>query len=196
MQALITMLILPLILLSFLGDIISGIWLAILGEWEVIGYGIVLLVFSPFVLSFVMMPAIMLYNLSFPLLEKRKTLRALPFVLLGQLYIYGLITGWCLFVLYFFLSKASLYTFWPLLIWSYGVALGPWEYMAWKEQQSNTGDASAMTTFFAQVSYLVIAILVAIGVSSLVNLAIVFGFIMLVGMVIQTTSAFWSFRGQ
>ena len=196
MQALIAMLILPLTLLSLLGDIISGIWLAILGEWGVIGYGIAVLVFSPFVLSFVMMPAIMLYNLSFPLLEKGKTLLALPFVLLGQLYIYGLITGWCLFVLYFFLSKANSYTFWPLLIWSYGVALGPWEYMAWKERQNNTGDASAMTTFFAQVSYVIIAILAAIGVSSLVDLAIVFGLIMLVGMVIQTISGFWSFRKQ
>ena len=48
-----------------------------------------------------------------------------------------------------------------MLIWSYGVALGPWQWMAQKDAQGGGGEASMATTFFAQVGY-VIMILLAI----------------------------------
>jgi len=111
---------------------------------------------------------------------------AFPFLLLSQLYTFAVITAWCMFVFYFFMSRTGQDTFWPLLIWSYGVALGPWMYMAQKERQGGTGDASGMTTLFAQIAYIVMALVVIFGSATLIDLAMIFGAIMLVGMVVQT----------
>jgi uncharacterized membrane protein len=59
-------------------------------------------------------------------------------------------------------------------------------YMAQKEQQGGAGDASAITTLFAQVAYIVMALLVIFGMPTVVELAMVSGAIMLVGILIQT----------
>lgn len=189
MQALVVVLMVPLMLLNFFGGIGSGIWLAILGEWWAIGYGLLGL-FSHFLLSIVMAPGLFFAVPAAGLVEKGKRFLALPFILLSQLYTYAVITAWCMFVFYIFMSRANQETFWPLLIWSYGVALGPWMYMAQKEQQSGTGDFSAMTTFFAQVAYIVVALVVILGSGSLIDLAVIFGGVMLVGMLIQSGIAF------
>lgn len=194
MQALIALLVVPLMLLNFLGGTASGIWLAVLGEWWAIAYGIAAL-FSHFLLAFVMMPALIFIGPASFLHAKGRMFLAFPFVLLSQVYTYGVITAWCLFVFYFFISRASHDAFWPLLIWSYGVALGPWMYMTQKEQQGGSGDASLMTTFFAQVAYVVIALVVIFGEASLEELAVVFGGVMLVGMLVQTSIAFALLRG-
>jgi|HigsolmetaAR201D_1030396.scaffolds.fasta_scaffold10813_3 hypothetical protein len=186
MQALVMVLMVPLMLLNFFGGIGSGIWLAILGEWWAIGYGIAGFLLSHFLLAIILMPGILLVGPAALLMEKGKTFLAFPFLLLSQLYTFAVITAWCMFVFYFFMSRAGQDTFWPLLIWSYGVALGPWMYMAQKEQQGGTGDASAMTTFFAQVAYIVVALVVIFGSATLIGLAMIFGGIMLVGMLIQT----------
>ena len=53
----------PLMIVNMLGGIVSGIWLAVLGEWGAIGYGIAALVVSGLVLSIVLMPALLLLNL-------------------------------------------------------------------------------------------------------------------------------------
>lgn len=186
MEKLVMLLMVPLMLLNFFGGIGSGIWLAILGEWWAIGYGVVGLLLSHYLLAIIIMPGLLLAGPAVVLIEKGKTFLAFPFLLLSQLYTYAVISAWCMFVFYFFMRQAGQDTFWPLLIWSYGVALGPWMYMARKEQQVGTGDASAMTTFFAQVAYIVVALVVVLGSAALIDLAIIFGAIMLVAMLIQT----------
>jgi hypothetical protein len=45
--------------LNFFGGIVSGIWLAVLGQWWAIGYGIAGLFFSSTLLGFAMMPGLL-----------------------------------------------------------------------------------------------------------------------------------------
>ncbi len=195
LQALVALLMVPLMVLNFFGGIGSGIWLAILGEWWAIGYGFVGL-FSHFLLGIILMPGLALGVPAALLLEKGMTILAFPFVFLSQVYTYAIITGWCILVFYIFMSRADHDTFWPLLIWSYGVALGPWMYMAQKEMQGGTGDAAAMTTFFAQIAYITMALVGIFTRASIVDLVMVFGGIMLLGMLIQTAFGFALMREQ
>ena len=195
MEKLVMLLMVPLMLLNFFGGISSGIWLAILGEWWAIGYGVAGLL-SPFLLAIIMMPGLLLAEPAVVLIDKGKTFLAFSFLLLSQLYTYAVINAWCMFVFYFFMHQAGQDTFWPLLIWSYGVALAPWMYMTQKEQQGGTGDASAMTTFFAQVAYIVVVLVVVFGSATLIDLAIIFGAIMLVPMLIQTGIALAVLRNE
>ena len=185
MMAIFVVLILPLSLLNLSGGIGSGIWLAILGEYWAIGYGLVGL-FSHFLLATVIIPGLVLAGPAAVLVGKGKTFLAFPLLLLSQLYTYAVITVWCMFVFYMFTSQVNEVTYWPLLIWSYSVALGPWNYLAHKETQGGRGDGLTITTFFAQVAYLVVALVVIFSSVTLMGLAVIFGVIMLAGMLIQT----------
>ncbi len=194
MQALVTLLTVPLMLLNLFGGIGSGIWLAILGEWWAIGYGIAALFVSHFFLGIILMPGLLVGAPAAVLLEKGKTFLAFPFVSLSLIYTYAIIIVWCMFVFYFFISKAGYDAFFPLLIWSYGVALGPWMYMARADLQTDPDAASIMTTFFAQVAYIIIALVAIFSGTTFVELGMIFGSIMLVAMLIQTGIAFASLR--
>ena len=55
-----TVLAVPLGLINMLGGIVSGIWLAILGEWGIIGYGIAALFVSGIGLGLAMVPGLLL----------------------------------------------------------------------------------------------------------------------------------------
>jgi hypothetical protein len=91
--------------------------------------------------------------------------------------------------MFLFLSNAREQAFWPLLIWSYGVALGPWMYLAHWDQGSEAGDYSAWTTLFAEVSYVVTGLVVAVHGLTLRGVVMTFGSVMLVGMLLQV--AWW-----
>jgi hypothetical protein len=184
----------PLMLLNFFGGIGSGIWLGILGEWWAIGYGLAAFLGAHFALSLVLMPGLLFSAPAMALLSKGKVFLAVPFILLGQFYTYAVICIWCMGVLIFFVSKATNISFWPLLIWSYGVALGPWMYLAQKDAQAGTGEGSGMTTFFAQIAYIVVALAAAFSGMSVGSLVLVFTGIMLVGLVLQTGFALLMMR--
>jgi len=50
---------LPIMILNMVGGIIGGIWLAILGEWGLIGIGILLMFTSHWILAILMMPSLL-----------------------------------------------------------------------------------------------------------------------------------------
>ena len=180
----------PLMVLNAFGAVVSGLWLALLGVWWQIGYGVAAL-FLTFLLGIIMMPGLIFALPAAHLFEKGRTFLAFPFVLLSELYTYGVITAWCILVFYIFMSRANRETFWPLLIWSYGVALGPWAYMAEQEEQGGL-EAATMTTFFAEIAYVIMAVVLIFGDVTLVELGIVFVSVMIVGMLIQMRIAFAS----
>ncbi len=55
-----TLVFLPIVCLNLLGGIVSGVWLAFLGEWWALGYGLTLLVVSTMGVSFALLPSILL----------------------------------------------------------------------------------------------------------------------------------------
>lgn len=70
--------------------------------------------------------------------------------------------GWGVAVLWVFASRATTDSVFPILIWSYGVATGPWSFLASKDQQAGGNEYSVMALFFLQVGYVIAAVLVVV----------------------------------
>ena len=77
----------------------------------------------------------------------------------------------------------------PKLIWSYGVATGPWAYMASKEQVG-AGLSSTLSTLLAEVAYVVIVILIIFFSVTFIQALMIFAGFMLVSLVTQMTLAY------
>jgi len=160
----------PIMFLNFGGGIVGGIWLAFLGQWKLIGLGILLVFVSHWILSILMMPGIPIAAIAAHLLEKKN-----PFGYfvgyLSQLYTNVLVVGTCVLAFFicsnFYRGPVS-FGYIPYLLWSWGMALGPWQFFASKEPEN---EFSAITLFNASVFYLLF--LASIFVSPLLALAII-----------------------
>ena len=127
--------ILPLMILNFGGGIVGGIWLAFKSEWKLIGIGIFLLFNSHWILSILMMLCLPISAISIKLYEKKNPLGHF-FGFLSQFYTNLLIIVTCAFA---FFVCSSFYKgvmgigYVPYLLWSWGMALGPWQFFASKK---------------------------------------------------------------
>jgi hypothetical protein len=160
----------PIMILNFGGGIVGGIWLAFLGAWKLIIIGIVLVFVSHWLLALLMMPSLLISGVALKFGEKNKFVLYL-FGLLSQLYTNILIVATCVFA---FLLCSSFYkgtvgvSYIPYLLWSWGMALGPWQFFASKEPENAF---SAMTLFCASIFYLLF--LISIFISPILSLIIV-----------------------
>ena len=180
-----SLLIVPIMLLNMFGGIVSGVWLLILGKWWALGYGAGLLLASTFGLSLALLPSVLLMTPAVYLASKGYTWIAFPFALLGTLWTYTVMMVWCVWVLNLYMQYADTGSFYPLLVWSYGTATGPWTYMASKED--NPG--STIAAVAAQVGYIVMMIMVSFYPVTLLDVAIAFGAVMLGALVLQSALA-------
>lgn len=145
----------PLMLLNSGAGIVGGIWLAILGEWRLLGIGVVLLFTFHFFLSILMIPGTAIGGIAIVFHKKKNPLRHL-FGYLSGLYVNILIASTCIFAFclcsrYYMASGAKdLTRYIPYLLWSWGMALGPWQYFASKENN----EMSAITVFAASILYM------------------------------------------
>ena len=142
-------------LLNVLGPIVAGIWLAVLGEWRAIGYGILGLFVSHFALAFAMAPSLLFALPAVRLAERGRWFWMYLFGTLGSTYMIAAIAAWSALVLWFFTKSAEPGRLVPLLIWSYGAATGPLAWMASKEQTPT----SYVYTFHAQIGYVTMVLL-------------------------------------
>jgi len=169
----------PIMLLNFGGGIIAGIWLAFLGEWQLIGIGVLLLFTSHWYLSLLMLPSMGIAGIGMYLFE-RKNPFANVFLFLTQLYTNALIVGTCVFA--FFICSSFYHGdiglgYIPYLLWSWGMALGPWQFFASKEPDN---EFSAITLFSASIFYFLF--LTSIFISPFFGLIIIvlFGVVQLI----------------
>jgi len=184
-----TTLTVPIMILNLLGGIISGIWLAILGEWGEIIRGILFMVVAGFAISIALMPSLLFAGPAAIAIEKGKKLLGMFLGSLSVLYTIALMTIWCIWIMWLFVSSANESSLIPLLIWSYGVALAPWMWLAQKDQQGGGNEFSLFSIFFAQISYIIGMILFFFG-ATLGTIAVIFGAIMLIGATLQVIIAF------
>ena len=171
----------PLMLLNTLGAIVSGIWLAILGEWSFIGLGILALIISVFPLSLALAPGIIIALPGVALFDKGRNLIGSLFVILSGLYSYSVITAWCILTIYFFTNQMTDPSI-PKLLWAYGVATGPLGYMAQKEDDPNR---SGIAVFSAQIAFVITMIAILFVGLSLNEIILLFGTTMLVLSLLQ-----------
>jgi len=180
-----------------LGGIVAGIWLAILGEWSMIGWGFGFMFFSVWGLSLAMMPGFIFALPVAYLYERGHKVLASPFILLGILYNVAVITIWCGWTLAFFAQRADDSSLIPALLWSYGAATGPLSYMTQQEGQGG-GDntAAAVTTYFAQLGFVVMVLTALFAGVTIYEAMIVFACVMGVGTIFQFILALQQDREQ
>ncbi|MDZ7841650.1 MAG: hypothetical protein U5R46_12680 [Gammaproteobacteria bacterium] len=175
----------PLAILNLLGGLVSGIWLAVLGDWGSIGYGLLAMFISIFVLSVALVLSILLTGPGAYFANKGMMFPFYVFAFLGHLYTAAIITIWCGGVLYFFSDRATTESFIPVLIWSYGVALGPWQWMTQKEIEGGRGEKEMVTTFFAQIGYVVMVLMALFWSVTIVDVLTAFIIVMLVDIIFE-----------
>ena len=140
---------------------------------------------SHFALAFALMPQIALGLPAIYLLRSESPVLVYFFGLLATLYLVALITIRCGGVLLFFMFRSTTGTLIPVLIWSYGVALGPWEYMASKEVQGGGGEAAAAITFFAQIGYVLMIVMVLLLEVRVIDVLSAFVSVMFLSLIFQ-----------
>jgi len=151
--------------LSIFAGAISIFWLAILGDWGPIVYGVALLIAGArFLLMLLDLPAVGLGLICTVLIRSRFKIGAIPFLFLGRLYTAVLMAAWCTIIYLYFMDNTSDRTAVPSLIWSFVVATGPWAHMAlWQERHGDPPAASGVMEVMAlQAAYLVL-MMITIG---------------------------------
>lgn len=174
----------PLAILNIFGGIVSGIWLAILGEWSLIGFGVLAFFVSGMLVGLAMTPGLIFAMPAAAMLEKGNKIGGFIFGFLGTLYTVGVLTAWCVLVLVYCIKQANAESIIPVLIWSYGIATGPIIWLAQKDLQ--TGSIYAMiTTFFIEIAYVLTILGILLIGMSLIDVLFLFGIVMGVGLITQ-----------
>ena len=133
----------------------------------------------------ILLPSLVFVIPAAPLIERGKIIMASPFILMTMTYTVGVMSVWCAAVFYYFIHDVSSETAVPTLIWSYGVAVGPWTFLGQKDLQSDPNSKVMISVFFAQVGYVVTGSIFLFGGSTIDELAIIFFGIMMVTILIQ-----------
>ncbi len=145
---------------NMFGGIVAGIWLIVQGDWWALGYGLLFLFVSVWLVSLLLIPFFLLALPSMKLIEKGQLFLGRVLFALGSLYMQAIMFLWCLFVTGFFLKHPRNASLFPILLWAYGLATGPWTYLASKDQEGGGGNEFSMISIlFLQAGYLAGAIL-------------------------------------
>jgi len=172
-----------------LGGIVSGIWLAILGQWGVIGVGLLVAFAGAFALSLLLMPGLIFAAPAAMLVEHGKRIPAYLIGSLSVIYTLLVMTAWCLAILFYFGHRIGDHTALPFLIWAYGAATGPIAYLASKERDN---EYSVLTAFASQIAFVVVLLAILLFGVSNASVVIVFCSIMGIALAFQLILSFAS----
>lgn len=161
-SAFLSIIMMPLIILNIFSGIVGGIWLAIIGQWKLIGAGLLLSVAMPFFYSIVNLPGIGLGVLAVSAGKKGSKVGFSILAFLASIYNYALLSVWSASVLLFIIQRMESGSFIPYLLWAYSTVMAPLGYMASKEPPDSTG--TSMGLFFAEICFIVLAILWIISI--------------------------------
>jgi hypothetical protein len=173
----------PLMILNIFGGIASGIWLAILGEWGGIGAGLLASIGGAFFCSLLLIPGMIVTFPAIFLMDKGGIFKVLGFLfgMVGLIWTYVVMSGWGIFSFNYFVNRSDASSYIPYLIWAYGVAIGPWAYMASKEANG----FSAVSVFFLQIASITTMSILAFSSMGGATIVLTFLGIMAVGYVLN-----------
>jgi hypothetical protein len=174
----------PLGLLNMLIGMVAGVWLAVLGRWDLIGYGIVAIIIAGLIAAALARRPGLLLDVPAARRTRGRALLIGFMSFLGSLYRVAVITAWCLAVLYFFAWRAGGNSLVPALVWSYAIAAGPIVWMDQNEIQGGGGRNAAVATLFAQVAYVLVLLAILVYEVALEQGAMLFAAIMGIGLVV------------
>ena len=148
LTGIISVLSIPVMLLNFGGGIVGGIWLMVIGNWSLFGLGILSMFVSSFCLGFALMPGLLFAAPAAMAFQRHRYFIGSVCALLGNLYTFAVMIVWCVGCFYVvFRSYYQGGSIWPYLLWAYGMATGPWAYMAAREGRDSIG--SSLSAFGA-----------------------------------------------
>lgn len=177
----------PFMVLTFLGSVFSGIWLGILGLWQPILYGALLLVASVHALGLAFAPAALFARPASRAIDQGDKRGMCLYGALGSLYSAIVITVWCLGLVYFFWQLNDESATIPTLIWAYGIATAPLAYIANKEVKGGGGIGAVISTFYAQLAFVVTILAFVFLEVSFVSVIVVFACIMAFSTAVQVS---------
>lgn len=179
-------LLVPILLLDFLGGIIGFIWLATMGEWGIIIGGIIYMVIGAFVVSLLLIPSLILIAPITYFAKKENVVGIAFFGLLSVSYVAVIIYFTCAWIFQAYTGSIPAgNSVIPYLLWSYSIATAPWAYMASKEDKDSTG--TFMALFFSKLGLACVVVLSGFfGVALSTSLG-VFAFIMLIEVLVAAT---------
>jgi hypothetical protein len=156
LQAIIT----PFLFLHLFGAFISIVWLAILGKWTVILFGLLYVVIVSVLIRIVLFPAgiFMLIGSYFDNRGKKGITGV--FVFLHTFYTYSIVLVSMLLVAFFYsLAIASGSGVVPFSIGAFSIAIGPWFKLAAQKPECYT---ESMLLFLADISFFIALMLISI----------------------------------
>jgi hypothetical protein len=183
----------PIMLLNFGGGIVGGIWLATLGKWGLLGLGVASMLLSSSGLSLVLTPGLLFAVPGGLALDRGKYVVGFLCLALSNLWVYIVMIVWsvgCFKVVLGYYDSGSI---WPYLLWAYGMATGPWTYMAVRGGPGETG--SHLSAFGACVGAVAImGVLLLKSEPTIIDAAIAFCVPMFVVFIFQTVVGFLIMR--
>lgn len=167
---------------------ISAIWLAVLGDWGLIAYGVTVSFISIFGLVSALMPGMLFAGPAAAFKKNNKRLGFFIFSCLTTFYSMTVMAIWCIAIIHFFLKESDASSFVPTLLWSYCVAIGPILWISNKDIQSKER-YSINSVVFAQLAGLFLVL-----VNTLITLPLgwniaLFTMVMLVGLTVHVQMA-------
>ena len=181
----------PIVAMNWISPIIGGIWLLILGDWRLVVYGVLWIIFSLKVLIPLALPSLGFALIGGALLEKIIPI-AIIFVFLSFLLTNVLIIGTCFWA---FTICSSFYYgdnfigYIPYLFWSYSLAVSPWQNIAAQELDN---PLELITAYSVSMFYLLF--LITFSVSTLVTFIIIALFCLVHLIVLPTFGTYLAYQ--
>jgi hypothetical protein len=173
----------PLVIFNLLEGAVAFVWLICLREWRVLIMSFVTLLGSSMLLSFALLPGILLVVLGGKLAEKRSPYLVAPFIIMGALYQYVIMTIWCLGCFFVLVNDATDHDLIPRLLCAYGLSIGPWAYFASGETDKDSGGIAILS---ASVACLVIGVMIIrTETLSRVDVIVAFCVVMVIAILLQ-----------
>lgn len=139
MQAVVYVLVLPVIVLNMFGGIVGYVWLAILGQWKLIGIGLIALFISTMWLGIALAPGLVFSGPGIALITRRHYVTGGLLMLIGEAWTYAGMFVWCAAAFLIGINAwdaTPSHPIYPFLLWIYATATGPFTYAASRESES------------------------------------------------------------
>lgn len=151
------------VVLNITSEIVGGIWLLIIGEWALALGAFVFSLFLPWLIS---IPLVIIGFVSWGFLWVATKVRLTGIgSFITSFFQHLIYLAWIFLVFIMFLSYSDGHNPLPYILFGYGVATGPFTWMASKEAPDAYG--TLIANFLMQMTYIILAILYFLGLSYL-----------------------------
>lgn len=188
-SSIITALVIPITLLNIFAGIVGGIWILVRGEWELILFALLASIVSTFFASLALMPSL----IGVPIITWATQHKNKIALILGVL-LSSILTAAAIYFIssYLYALIADNSNELPKLavaLLAYSVAIGPWQYMAAKENRSDNANGTTLGFFFVSLGLALTTFVYAFSNTTFSEALSWFFLTMLIYVVVATITA-------